>query len=129
MTFRLSSVKQETTQRSFGRQRLPRICCGIIYLKCSCSRVPCRLSLSLRKNLICGRHLVAVVMTTIYDLIIFPLGKNSVLYILFSLYMIFGSFKESSSYFCDLNLAIHFIFLMKLVNEAKTSNPINTWAV
>ena len=71
---------------------------------------------------------VTVVMKTIYDLIIFPLGENSVLYILFNLYMIFGCFKESFSYFCDLNLAIHFIFLMKFVNESKTSNPINTWA-
>ena len=74
-------------------------------------------------------HLVAVVMTTIYDLIILPLGKNSVHYVLFSLYMIFGSFKESSSYFCDLELAIHFILLMKFVNGGKTSNPINTCAV
>ena len=74
-------------------------------------------------------YLGAVVMTTMYDLIIFPLGKNSVHYVLFSLYMIFGSFKESSSYFCDLDLAIHFTLLMKFVNGGKISNPINTCAV
>ena len=75
-------------------------------------------------------HLVAAgVMTTIYDLTNFPLGKNNVHYVLNSLYMIFGSFKESSSCFCDLDLAIHFTLLMKFVNGGKISNPINTCAV